>query len=86
MFAKAGFARLMTMPLTPSSRTSTFEPPPRSRTCSPSSRQRLTTDLQLVDRRRFGKKLRRAADLEPGAFRERNLLANAINSTHSCHQ
>ena len=31
------------MPATPSSRTSTFDPPPRSRACRPSSRQRSTT-------------------------------------------
>lgn len=40
--------------------------------------------LELIDRRGLGEILGGAANLQPGAFRERH-LANTINSTHCCH-
>ena len=75
----------MTMPATPSSRTSTFEPPPSSRTCKPFVAAALHDRQQLVDRRRLGEVLGRAAQLEPGPVGQRHVFANAIDSGHCCH-
>ena len=80
-----GWRRLMTMPVTPSSRTSTFEPPPSSRTCSAFVAAALDDRQQLVDRVGLGEELGRAAELEPGPLGQRHLLADAIDFGHCCH-